>query len=129
MKNILFVSFIALFLSGCAIHNVVPSFWDDNQSAKIIDTQLAVERLDCSKPHAEQVLRIKDTLDWFEFYSIAKGSRQNDVRELIAPMRKTVDDFYKRSVENPGSAGYCKGKKRIMQRQAKTAAEGVLWRY
>lgn len=128
MKKILLVGAIALGLQGCAMHNILPSFWDDNQSAAIIDVRQSVEQLDCAKPHAPQVKVIKDNIEWFNLYSESKGMMQNDVVELVEPMKETVDDFYKRSVEKQGSEGYCKAKKRIMQTQASKAAQGVLGR-
>jgi len=58
--------FLALSLSGCAgaikagsaastVATFVPSFWDDNQSSKIIDVALEVDKLDCSQPHAHRL--------------------------------------------------------------------------
>lgn len=117
---------LALALTGCAM---IPSFWDDNQSAKIVDVRQSVEKLDCTQPHAPQVKVIKENIEWFELYSESKGSRQKDVIALVAPMKETVDDFYKRSVEKEGSKAYCEGKKRVMKTQASTAAEAVLGRF
>jgi hypothetical protein len=129
MKKILAVAFLTLGLNGCALHTVVPSFWDDNQSVAIIDTRQAVEQLDCTQPHAPQVKVIKNRLEWFDLYSESKGMQQNDVRELIKPMKETVDDFYKRSVEKEGSKAYCEAKKKVMRTQASKAAESVLGRW
>lgn len=129
MKKLLLVSVLAIGLQGCALHSVIPSFWDDNQSVAIIDVRQGVEQLDCTKPHAPQVKVVKDRLEWFDLYSESKGMMQNDVRELVKPMKETVDDFYKRSVEKEGSKAYCEAKKKIMRTQASKAAEGVLGRF
>ena len=129
MKKILAIAILTVSLQGCALHSVIPSFWDDNQAVAVIDARQAVEQLDCKQPHAPQVKVIKDRLDWFDLYSESKGMMQNDVRALIEPMRKTVDDFYKRSVEKEGSEAYCNAKKKVMKVQASKAAEGVLGRF
>ncbi len=121
---------VAIALSGCAaVTSRIPSFWDDNQSAKIIDVRQSVAQLNCKQPHAPQVKRIADNLEWFDLYSESKGLRQTDVRKLIAPMKETVDDFYKRSIEKEGSPAYCEAKKKIMSAQAEKAASAVLSRF
>lgn len=130
MKQILIAS-IVVSLTGCAsIKEMVPSFSDPNQSAKIIDVRQSVEQLDCKQQHAPQVKRIKDNLEWFELYSESKGWRQNDVLKLVKPMQETVDDFYKRSNgEKQGSEAYCEIKKKVMKAQAEKAASAVLGRF
>jgi len=122
---------LILCLSGCAsIKEMIPSFQDVNQSAKIIDVRQSVAQLDCKQPHAPQVKQIKDNLEWFELYSTSKGERQNDVLRLIKPMQETVDDFYKRSTsEKQGSDTYCEIKKKLMTTQAERAASVVLGRF
>lgn len=127
MKQILATAVVAFGLSGCA--TILPSFWDDNQSAAIINVRQAVEQLDCTQPHASQVKVIKDRIEWFNLYSESKGMMQKDVIALVAPMKETIDDFYKRSVEKQGSVAYCEGKKKIMKAQASKAAQGVLGRW
>lgn len=130
MKKILAVAVISLSLTGCAtVKNWIPSFWDDNQSAKIVDVRASVDRLDCSQDQLPQVSRIRDDLRWFELYSESKGWRQADVLRVIAPMKETVDDMYKRSQGTQGSKTYCELKKKMMQQQAARAAEAVLGRF
>lgn len=130
MMKLLATVIIAVTLSGCAtVTSKIPSFWDDNQSARIIDVRQSVAQLDCKQPHAAQVKKISDNLEWFDMYSESKGLRQTDVRTLIKPMRETVDDFYKRSVEKEGSPAYCEAKKKIMSAQAEKAAAAVLSRF
>ena len=130
MKQILIAS-IVVSLTGCAsIKEMIPSFSDPNQSAKIIDVRQSVVQLDCKQQHAPQVKRIKDNLEWFELYSESKGWRQNDVLQLVKPMQETVDDFYKRSTaDKQGSEAYCEIKKKVMKAQAEKAASAILGRF
>ena len=129
MKKLVALSLVVL-LTGCAsVKSWVPSFSDPNQSARIIDVRQSVAHLDCKQPHAPQVKRIKDNLEWFDLYSNSKGWRQNDVLKLIKPMQETVDDVYKRSTEKQGSETYCEIKKKVMATQADKAASAVLGRF
>jgi hypothetical protein len=128
MKAIVLV--LALTLTGCAtVKEWIPSFSDSNQSARIVDVRQSVAQLDCKQPHAPQVKRIKDNLEWFQLYSESKGWRQQDVIKLVKPMQETVDDFYKRSTEKQGSDTYCEIKKKLMATQADKAASAVLGRF
>jgi desulfoferrodoxin (superoxide reductase-like protein) len=122
------VAALTLALAGCSsLPFEIPSFWDDNQAARIIDVRKSVDDLDCAAAHAPQVKTIQHHLKWFELYSQSK--RTHDVARLIQPMQATVDDFYRRSVENPGSAAYCELKKRVMITQGETVARAVLGRF
>jgi hypothetical protein len=128
----LFIIFTVFLLQGCAgLTGLIPSFWDDNQSAKIVDIELAVTRLDCTKPQAEQVSKIRDQLEWFKLYSQGKGSRQTDVLKLTEPMAATAEDWYKRvSAEGyKENKIYCDLKKKVMQEQSQRAAKAVLGRF
>jgi hypothetical protein len=130
MKTLILVC--ALLLGGCAnITGLIPSFNDVNQSSRIIDVELAVDSLDCRQPQAVQVARIRDNLRWFELYSLAKGSRQQDVLRLTEPIKGTVDEFYKRVTdpEKRDNPIYCDLKKRVLQEQTKRAAQTVLGRF
>lgn len=119
-----------LLLSGCStIQSWIPSFWDDNQAARITDVRLAVDRINCDQPQLAQAERVRDSLRWFELYSESKGRTQQDVLRLIRPMQETTDDWYKRSVDGQGSKGYCEIKKKILQQQSERAAKGVLGRW
>ena len=121
---------LALSLTGCAsVKEWIPSFSDSNQSARIVDVRQSVAQLDCKQPHAPQVKRIKDNLEWFQLYSESKGWRQNDVLKLVKPMQETVDDFYKRSTDKQGSDIYCEIKKKLMAAQADKAAGAILGRF
>jgi outer membrane murein-binding lipoprotein Lpp len=128
--KILVAATMVVLLSGCgSIKTWVPSFWDDNQSAKIVDVRQSVEQLDCTQDQLAQVSKIRNDLQWFELYSESKGWRQADVLRIIAPMQETVEDMYKRAQGQQGSKVYCELKKRVMQDQAKRAAEAVLGRF
>jgi hypothetical protein len=122
------VVLLTLALAGCSsLPFEIPSFWDDNQAARIIDVRKSINDLDCAAAHAPQVKTIQHHLKWFELYSQSK--RTPDVARLIQPMQATVDDFYRRSVENPGSPAYCELKKRVMITQGETVARAVLGRF
>lgn len=132
MKRLLLILSVVL-LQGCAIalSSYIPSFWDDNQSAKIVDISLAVERLDCAQAQAPQVAKIRDDLEWFKLYSQGKGSRQTDVLKLTEPMQATVEDWYKR-VSSEGyreNRIYCDLKRRVMIEQTQRATKAVLGRF
>lgn len=119
-----------LSLTGCAtVERWIPSFWDDNQSAKITDVRLRVDRIDCTQDQLAQARAIRDDLRWFELYSQSKGRLQKDVLRLIEPMQGTVEDWYKRSLDNQGNKGYCEIKKKILQQQSERAAAGILGRW
>jgi hypothetical protein len=121
---------VVISLTGCAsIKEMVPSFSDVNQSAKIIDVRQSVAQLNCKDPHAPQVKLIKDNLQWFVLYSESKGWRQQDVIKLVKPIQDTVDDFYKRSIDKQGSESYCEIKKKIMTTQTEKAASAILGRF
>lgn len=69
MKQILAAGLIAILVSGCALSDAIPSFWDDNQSARIVDMYVKSTNLNCKQPHLPQVKSMKDDLQWFELYS------------------------------------------------------------
>ena len=131
MKKLL-VIFAFTLLSGCAgLTGLIPSFWDDNQSAKIISVRLDIERVDCKREQLPQVMKIRDDLAWFKLYSESKGGRQADVIALTTPMIATVEDWHKRVTteghkDNPI---YCDLKKRVLQEQSQRAAKAILGRF
>lgn len=129
MKRILLIAAVVM-LSGCStVQNWIPSFWDDNQAAKITDVRLTVDRIDCSKDQLAQASQLRDQLRWFELYSTSKGALQKDVIKLIAPIQDTTEDWYKRSLDGQGSVGYCNIKKKILEQQTARAAKGILGRW
>jgi len=129
MKRILLIATVVL-LSGCAtVQNWIPSFWDDNQSAKITDVRLTVDRIDCGKDQLAQAVQLRDQLRWFELYSSSKGTLQKDVIKLVKPIQETTEDWYKRSLDGQGTVGYCTIKKKILEQQTARAAKGILGRW
>jgi hypothetical protein len=129
MKRILLIAAVVM-LSGCStIQSWIPSFWDDNQSAKITDVRLTVDRIDCSKDQLAQAVQLRDQLRWFELYSTSKGALQRDVIALVKPIQDTTEDWYKRSLDGQGSVGYCNIKKKILEQQTARAAKGILGRW
>jgi hypothetical protein len=131
MKKLLAILSLSL-LSGCAgLTGLIPSFWDDNQSARIISVRLDIERVDCKAQQLPQVVKIRDDLAWFKMYSESKGGRQADVIALTKPMTETVEDWYKRVAteghkDNPI---YCDLKKRVLTEQSQRAAKAILGRF
>ena len=117
---------LALALTGCA--GVLPSFWDDNQSARIVDVRLAVARVDCANALVG-VARVRDDIEWFKLYSHSKGSLQKDVLAVVEPMSETAEDWYTRTLGGTASKTYCELKKSIMQQQAARASSAVLGRW
>jgi hypothetical protein len=131
MKKILAIFAFAL-LSGCAgLTGLIPSFWDDNQSSRIISVRLDIERLDCKIQQKPQVIKIRDDLVWFRLYSESKGGRQADVLALTKPMSETVEDWYKRvSAEgHRDNPIYCELKKKVLTEQSTRAAKAILGRF
>jgi hypothetical protein len=129
MKRILIIAAVVV-LSGCStIQNWIPSFWDDNQSAKITDVRLTVDRIDCAKDQLIQATQLRDQLRWFELYSSSKGALQRDVIKLIKPIQDTTEDWYKRSQDGQGSVAYCNIKKKILEQQTARAATGIMGRW
>ena len=129
-KTLLILS--VLLLQGCAsLTGLIPSFWDDNQSVKIVDVRLSLERLDCGQPQAAQLKPVRDNILWFQLYSASKGSRQTDVVKLTAPLSETVEEWYKRvSAEGyKENKIYCGMKKKIAEEQATRAAKAILGRF
>ena len=131
MKKILAIFAFAL-LSGCAgLTGLIPSFWDDNQSSRIISVRLDIERLDCKVQQKPQVIKIRDDLVWFRLYSESKGGRQADVLALTKPMSETVEDWYKRVSEegHRDNPIYCELKKKVLTEQSTRAAKAILGRF
>ena len=132
MKKFLLIALTSIMLTGCAaIEQRLPSFWDDNQSAKIIDIRLRAHNIQCDtveiqKTHADGL--VKD-IQWFLLYSESKGALQKDVIRLVEPMQQTVGDWAKRTATGEASRGYCEIKKKVIIVQADKAANSVLWRY
>lgn len=114
-------------LTGCAqIQAWVPSFWDDNQSARIIDVRSRVESINCAEPQRAQVDAVARELRWFEMYSQSKGMLQKDVLRVIEPMQATVKEW---SDRGEGSKTYCELKKKLLTQQGERASKVILGRW
>lgn len=118
---------LVILLSGCATAtNWIPSFWDDNQSAYIIDARMDIEAINCSEPQAPQVKRVADDLRRFQLYSEAKGTLQADVLRVIEPIQATVKEW---STRGEASKTYCEIKKKILTQQGERASKVILGRW
>lgn len=116
-----------MLLSGCStVMEWVPSFWDANQSAKIVDIRLDVESIDCSREQMPQLAKLRTDLQWFRVYSQTKGSTQGDVIRVVEPMRTIVDEWAERG---EASKGYCTIKRKLLLEQSARAAEVVQGRW
>lgn len=130
MKRLILLLCSTVLLSSCAsITSLIPSFWDPNQSARITDVRLKTDSINCDQPQLPQAQALQADLRWFELYSESKGSRQQDVIRIIQPMQESVSDWVKRSTDGQGSKTYCEIKKKLLQTQAKSAAQAIQGRF
>ena len=126
MKGVTSVVF-AVMLTGCStVQNWIPSFWDDNQSAKIIDVRQRVQNIDCEQPQQPQAQALVADIQWFKLYSESKGMLQKDVLRLMEPINETAKAWAARP---NGSKAYCESKKKILIQQTDRAASGILGRW
>ena len=125
MKGLILI--LALALSGCStVKSWIPSFWDDNQSAYIIDARVHVGQINCDLEQKPQVLRVQEDLTRFELYSSSKGWTQGDVLGVVAPIKTTVDEWVTRG---EGSRAYCGIKKRLLTQELERASSVILGRW
>lgn len=121
------IIFSVVVLQGCAqLQSWVPSFWDDNQSARIIDVRSRVESINCAESQKAQVEAVARELRWFEMYSQSKGMLQKDVLRVIEPMQSTVKEW---SDRGEGSKVYCELKKKLLAQQGERASKVILGRW
>lgn len=126
----LIITAALIMLSGCAqIKGLVPSFWDANQSARIVDLAVQAEQIRCSEPQRPQALAMQHNVLWFKIYSETKGWRQQDVIKLTEPIAATVNDWVKRTDAQKDNPVYCEIKRKILIEQTKRAAEAVQGRF
>ena len=134
MIRLIAIGATVLALQGCAalstVTGYIPSFWDDNQSAKIIDIRQSIEQITCEPgTQLTEARTIVDNIQWFKLYSQSKGTRQKDVLKIVTPMEETAKDWAKRSETKEGSKTYCELKKKTLKLQASRAAEAILGRF
>jgi len=126
MKYIIAI-FAVMTLTGCAtISDIVPSFWDDNQSKVAIDIKYNISIIDCTSDNinTKQILR---DVNWFISYSESKQTK--DVIKIINPLKETLVTFDKKVETNKMTNTYCELKKKILITQSNRFAESVLGRY
>lgn len=131
MKNILAVVIVSVSLSGCGTLDTVrdwwPSSWDPNQSKVITDLRQQTRQFDCKKPHTEQIVEIRRSVEWFQMYSESKKTK--DVLKLTGVLGDTVKEFDDRVNKGPVSNLYCELKKKVMIQQTDIIAETVQGRW
>lgn len=127
MKKIsLIISMVVL--TGCStIKDNIPSFWDPNQAAKIVDIRQTVRALDCKADHAPQAANLVKQIEWFEIYSQTIDHR--DMVRLVKPLKETAQEFYDRTKKQQASETYCNLKKQNLETQSKRAAEVIMGRF
>lgn len=125
MMRVLILS--VLLLSGCAtVQEWIPSFWDPNQSARIVDIRLDVMGIDCSQPQMAQLKPLQRDLLWFKEYSTSKGMTQGDVLRVVAPIDVIVTEWAERG---EASKGYCTIKKKLLLEQTERASKVIQGRW
>ncbi len=129
MKHIFLILMVPVITSCAATYKYIPSFWDDNQSARIIDVRQKIHNIDCDQPQAPQATALVRDIQWFRLYSESKGRLQQDVLKLVEPMEQTAQDWAKRSATQEGSKTYCEIKKKVLVGQIDRAAGSVLGRW
>lgn len=133
MKKLILILSLSM-LTGCStiggLVEMIPSFWDDNQSARIVSVRQTVANISCEPgTQAQDAEDILWDIQWFKLYSESKGARQKDVVRIVTPMEETAQDWLKRSQNKEGSKAYCMSKKRILEKQSARAAEAILGRF
>lgn len=135
MKHIKLLALVSVIfgLQGCAaviaLQKHIPSFWDDNQSARIVDVRQQIQRINCGEPQWAQAQSIELNLQWFQLYSESKGQRQTDVLKLIKPMQDTVTEWRVRAERSEPSKIYCETKRSVLTTQSELAARAILGRF
>lgn len=121
LKRIVMIGLL-VSASGCAM---IPSFWDNNQSAKAIDIRQSIEQITCDSYSKYMAILLKNDIEWFVLYSESKGTK--DVLEMSKKMQSTVDSLVAKG--ESVSPTYCNAKKTILQQQSKMFAKSVLGRF
>lgn len=126
MMRVLVLSLMVV-LSGCStVKEWIPSFWDPNQSARIVDIRLDVLAIDCSQPQVAQLKPLQRDLLWFKEYSSSKGMTQGDVLRVVEPIDAIVSEWAERG---EGSKGYCTIKRKLLLEQSERAAQVIQGRW
>ena len=126
MKSKLLVVPLVVLLTGCSgLMNMIPSFYDDNESEAIVDVWLGFERMDCSSEHLKVYLQQVDRdVEWLKLYSTAKKS--TDVLMMVEKMDETLDGMLQKETINET---YCNLKKKTLTNQAQAIAKSIMGRF
>jgi hypothetical protein len=125
LRKILLSSAFVVALTGCSITDEIPSFWDDNESAKAVDLFMSVNRINCKSPMVKpQIAQVTNQSQWLHHYARLKGS--SDVVELINKFEKTLQGIASKEVIN---VKYCGVKRDTLLAQSERIAQGILGRY
>lgn len=111
-------------LVGCSQIPTI-SFYDDNESAGIVNVTARVEFINCESKNLKKTLRSIDFyVEWMKQYTSAKGSQ--DVYEMMLIMDETLEGLLSKDLISPA---YCEIKKRNLQTQGKLASEAIMGRF
>lgn len=126
MKSKLLVVPLVVLLTGCSnLMNMIPSFYDDNESEAIVDVWLGFERMDCSSEYLKVYLQQVDRdVEWLKLYSTAKKS--TDVLMMVEKMDETLDGMLQKETINET---YCNLKKKTLTNQAQAVAKSIMGRF
>jgi hypothetical protein len=125
LRKILLSSALIVALTGCSITDEIPSFWDDNESAKAVDLFMSVSAIDCKSPMVKaQISRVGNEAQWLHHYARLKGS--NDVVSLVTKFETTLVGIASKDVIN---VNYCRVKRDTLLKQSERIAQGLLGRY
>jgi hypothetical protein len=126
MKKILMIAVIAL--AGCSsLKDYIPSRWDANQSKIVTDIQQTSHNFDCKGDIALQSKTLAEQVQWLDFYSKSKDTR--DIAKITSSMNSTVTELKDRSSKGPVSPLYCELKKKIIIQQSDMIAHTVQGRF
>lgn len=124
MKKISIIAIV--FLTTACAGLSLPSGYDPNESAGIINIVQDVKNLDCStaESRSESIKELQESVQWMRLYSIAKGSE--DVYVSLGIIDQTVTGM---AVRDNVSKSYCNLKKKTLEVQATDTAEAVMKRF
>lgn len=125
LKKIALISALIFTLSACSITDI-PSFYDDNESAGVIDVVFAVKDLNCESHFAKnQVEKVYREYLWLEILVQLKGS--DDIGELLQPFERTLIGLYDK--RDKMTVKYCELKRTSLLKQSEMVAIAILGRY
>lgn len=112
-------------LSGCSLTQDIPSFWDDNESARAVDVFIAVSNINCSSHFVKnQFVDVGKQTQRLKHYARLKGS--NDVTQLVDTFEQSLVTVTSKQTIN---VSYCRIKRDSLLKQSETIAKAILRRY